>query len=88
MRGPRTYASCAALPARPRRPIHGRLIVDTGALIAIEGGNGHGVAYDGQPYDNSYAWIMRMRDGEVIHGTAFYDPISFNEVWARVEPRA
>ncbi len=40
--------------------------------------DGRGVANDGQPYENSYAWIMRMRDGEVVDGTAFYDSISFN----------
>ncbi len=46
--------------------------------------DGRGVANDGQPYENSYAWIMRMRDGEVVDGTAFYDSISFNALWARV----
>jgi ketosteroid isomerase-like protein len=29
---------------------------------------------------------MRMRDGEVIDGTAFYDSIAFNDLWSRVEP--
>ncbi len=48
--------------------------------------NGHGVANDGQAYDNSYAWLMRMRDGKVIDGTGFYDSISFNDLWNRVSP--
>jgi hypothetical protein len=48
--------------------------------------DGHGVAIDGQPYENSYAWFMRMREGKVIDGTAFYDSISFNELWTRVQP--
>jgi ketosteroid isomerase-like protein len=30
---------------------------------------------------------MTLRDGRVIDGTAFYDSISFNELWARVQPR-
>jgi hypothetical protein len=30
---------------------------------------------------------MKMRDGKVIDGTAFYDSISFNELWSRVQPR-
>jgi uncharacterized protein len=30
---------------------------------------------------------MKMRDGKVIDGTAFYDSISFNDLWQRVEPR-
>jgi len=28
-----------------------------------------------------------MKDGQVIDGTAFYDSISFNDLWARVQPR-
>ena len=46
--------------------------------------DGRGVANDGEPYENSYAWILRMRDGTVVDGTAFYDSISFNALWARV----
>jgi hypothetical protein len=37
--------------------------------------------------ENSYAWIMKLADGQVIDGTAFYDSISFNHLWARVQPR-
>jgi uncharacterized protein len=48
--------------------------------------DGRGIATDGQPYENSYVWIMRLSDGQVIDGTAFYDSISFNELWARVQP--
>ena len=36
-----------------------------------------------QPYENSYAWIMRLRDGKVVDGTAFYDSISFNDLWSQ-----
>jgi uncharacterized protein len=28
-----------------------------------------------------------LRDGEVVDGTAFYDSISFNDLWTRVRPR-
>jgi uncharacterized protein len=55
---------------------------DTGIVVW----DGRGVANDGRPYENSYAWVMRMRDGKVIDGTAFYDSISFNDLWSRVEP--
>jgi ketosteroid isomerase-like protein len=48
--------------------------------------DGRGIAIDGKPYQNSYAWIMRLRDGRVIDGTSFYDSISFNDLWARVQP--
>jgi ketosteroid isomerase-like protein len=50
--------------------------------------DGRGIANDGQPYENSYAWFMRMLDGKVIDGTAFYDSISFNDLWTRVQPRS
>jgi len=48
--------------------------------------DGRGVANDGRPYENSYAWFLRLRDGLVVDGTAFYDSISFNELWSRVPP--
>ena len=45
-----------------------------------------GVANDGRPDENSCAWIMRLRDGLVVDGTAFYDSISFNDLWNWVRP--
>ena len=39
-----------------------------------------------EPYENSYAWFMQLRDGQVVDGTAFYDSISFNDLWTRVQP--
>jgi uncharacterized protein len=30
---------------------------------------------------------MRLADGLVVDGTAFYDSISFNGLWERVQPR-
>jgi ketosteroid isomerase-like protein len=67
------------------RPFRIRSIyADGDAVIVIW--DGSGVANDGRRYDNSYAWVMRMRDGQVIDGTAFYDSIAFNELWARVSP--
>lgn len=67
------------------RPVRIRSIyADGDAVIVIW--DGSGVANDGGRYDNSYAWVMRMRDGQVIDGTAFYDSIAFNELWARVSP--
>jgi ketosteroid isomerase-like protein len=72
----------AGEPFRPERvrSIH----ADGDTVIVIW--DGRGVANDGRPYENSYAWIMRMRDGKVVDGTAFFDSISFNELWSRVAP--
>jgi hypothetical protein len=30
---------------------------------------------------------VRLRDRQVADGTAFYDSISFNDLWQRVQPR-
>lgn len=49
---------------------------------------GHGVAGDGEPYDNAYLWLMRLRDGLVVDGVAFFDSIAFDELWTRVRPDA
>ena len=48
--------------------------------------DGRGTTIEDTTYENSYAWFMQMRDGKVIDGTAFYDSISFNELWAQVKP--
>jgi uncharacterized protein len=48
--------------------------------------DGRGVAKDGRPYENSYAWFMTLKDGLVIDGIAFFDSISFDELWRRVQP--
>jgi ketosteroid isomerase-like protein len=67
------------------RPVRIRAIVADGDTVVVVW-DGHGVANDGVAYDNAYAWIMRMRDGMVIEGTAFYDSIVFNDLWSRVTP--
>lgn len=70
----------------PFRPITIRSVHADGDTVIVLW-DGHGIAIDGQPYENSYAWFMKLRDGLVIDGTAFYDSISFNELWVRVQPR-
>jgi ketosteroid isomerase-like protein len=69
----------------PFRPVRIRSIHADGDTVVVVW-DGRGVANDGQPYQNSYAWIMRLRDGKVFDGTPFYDSISFNDLWTRVEP--
>ena len=69
----------------PFRPVRIRSIHADGDAVVVVW-DGRGVANDGKPYANSYAWIMRMRDGEVVEGTAFYDSLSFNDLWTRVPP--
>jgi uncharacterized protein len=76
----------ARFPAGERfRPVDIRSVHADGDT-AIVVWHGRGVANDGRPYENSYAWIMQLRDGKVVDGTAFYDSISFNDLWERVPP--
>jgi uncharacterized protein len=77
----------ARFPAdAPFRPARIRQVLADGDTVVVLW-DGHGVANDGVPYDNSYVWIMRLRDGLVVDGTAFYDSIAFDELWTRVAPR-
>jgi ketosteroid isomerase-like protein len=69
----------------PFRPIKIRSVYADGDTVIVLW-DGRGIAIDGQAYENSYAWFMKLRDGLVIDGTAFYDSISFNALWARVQP--
>ena len=62
------------------------IVADDDTVVAVW--DGHGIANDGRSYDNSYAWIMRLTDDLVVDGTAFYDSISFNDLWTRITPAA
>ena len=72
--------------SEPYRPTAIRSVHADGHTVIVLW-DGRGIANDGQPYENSYAWVMRLHDGKVVDGTAFYDSISFNDLWTRVKPR-
>ena len=70
---------------QPFRPVTIRGVYsDDDTVVVIW--DGRGIANDGRPYENSYAWIMKLDNGKVVDGTAFFDSISFNDLWARVQP--
>ena len=69
------------------RPVQIRAVLADGDTTIVVW-DGRGVPNDGRAYENSYAWVMRMRDGQVVDGTAFYDSLSFNDLWSRVRPEA
>jgi uncharacterized protein len=71
--------------SEPFRPVTIRAVYADGDTVIVIW-DGRGIAADGRPYENSYAWIMTLADGKVIDGTAFFDSISFNDLWARVRP--
>ena len=72
--------------SEPFRPVTIRAIYADGDSVVVVW-DGRGIANDGQPYENSYAWIMKLTGGKVADGTAFCDSISFNDLWARGRPR-
>lgn len=45
-----------------------------------------GIAKDGKPYTNTYAWFFHMKSGRGFEANAFFDAIAFNDLWARVTP--
>ena len=66
----------------PFRPIAIRGVYDDaqqGTVVVVW--DGRGTTNAGTAYENTYAWIMRLSDGKVVDGTAFYDGIAFNELW-------
>lgn len=71
--------------SEPFRPTTIRAVYADGDTVIVLW-DGRGIATDGQPYENSYTWIMRLRDGLVVDGTAFFDSIAFDDLWTRVKP--
>jgi uncharacterized protein len=67
------------------RPVTIRSISADGNTVIVLW-DGRSTAADGLPYENNYAWFMKMRGGLVIDATAFYDSTSFNDLWTRVAP--
>jgi uncharacterized protein len=49
--------------------------------------DGAGTTIEGTICQNAYDWIMTLRDGLIVNGTAFYDSIAFNELW-QIAPRS
>jgi uncharacterized protein len=67
-----------------------QLIVPTLSGIYADGDmvialwNGKATAKDGVPYNNTYSWHMKMKDGKIIEVIAFFDTIDLAELWERV----
>ena len=45
-----------------------------------------GTARDGRPYNNTYSWYLRLRDGQIVEAIAFFDTIEFTDLWKRTTP--
>jgi ketosteroid isomerase-like protein len=67
-------------PDKPFRPVNVRgIYVDGDTVIVIW--DGAGTTLVGTTYENTYAWIMTLENGQVLAATAFFDSISFNKLW-------
>jgi len=91
----KTYPSKDAFMSEVIRPFNARmrtrLIPSVHALYA-EGNtvvahfDAQGIARDGKPYNNSYAWILTLKDGRIVRAFAFFDAHAFDDFWTRVQP--
>jgi uncharacterized protein len=71
--------------SQPFRPVAVRGVYADGDTVVVLW-DGEGTRLDGKPYENTYAWFMRFKDGLVVEATAFFDSITFNELWTEVAP--
>ncbi len=69
------------------RPVNVRGLYADGDTVVVLW-DGEGVALDGIPYRNTYAWFLTFSGDKVTRAVAFYDSIAFDELWHRVEPAA
>lgn len=70
----------------PLKPTIRNLYADGDTVVAFF--DARGVARDGKPYVNTYAWFLDMRAVQIIRASAFFDAIEFNDLWTRVAPTA
>ncbi|NII70527.1 nuclear transport factor 2 family protein [Microbacterium ulmi] len=69
----------------PFRPVAVRGVYADGDTVVVLW-DGAGTTIADTTYENTYAWFLRLRDGLVVDGVAFYDSIAFNELWESVAP--
>jgi len=88
-----TYPSREAFMSEVIRPFNARMssgLKPTIRSMYEEGGtvvvffDATGTAKDGKIYTNTYAWFLGLRDGKIIKASAFFDSITFNDLWTRV----
>lgn len=70
--------------AKQLSPTVRRLYADGDTVVAFF--DAAGVARDGKPYENTYAWLLRLQDGKIVEAHAFFDSLAFDDLWRRVTP--
>jgi hypothetical protein len=93
----RTYPTKEAFMSEVIRPFNARMqsrLIPTVRKLYVDGDtvvaffDAKGTARDGQPYANTYAWFLEMKDGKIVRAHAFFDSIAFDDFWQRVAPAA
>jgi uncharacterized protein len=91
----RVYTSKEDFIANVIRPFNARMsarLIPTIRDIYTDGDtvivffDAEGIARDGLPYRNTYAWFLTLRDDKIVKASAFYDSIAFDNLWSRVTP--
>lgn len=91
---PSTYTSRQQFLAEGSGPVTARLSTPVRPSIrelyaegdtVVAWWDGSATAIDGQPYRNSYAWIMTLREDRVVRVVAFLDTAALNELLERVQ---
>ncbi|MDZ4266257.1 MAG: nuclear transport factor 2 family protein [Mycobacterium sp.] len=89
----RTYTSKEDFLANVIRPFNARMTqrlipsirtmyADNDTVIVFF--DAAGVARDGLPYRNTYAWFLTLSRNEIVKASAFFDSIAFDDLWRRV----
>ena len=93
----KTYPTKEAFMSEVIRPFNARMrsgLVPSVRKLYAEGDtvialfDAQGMARDGKPYTNTYAWILELQDGKIRRSTAFFDSIAFDDLWKRVPEKA
>lgn len=72
-------SACLSQPIRPTV----RSMVAAGDTVVVLW-DGHAIATDLAPYDNTYCWQMRLSDGRITEVTAFFDSLLLEDLLTRV----
>jgi hypothetical protein len=68
--------------SEPIRPTVQSIVAEDDVVVVLW--QGHATALDGRPYDNTYSWHMRVRDGSIVEVTAFFDSPTLDDLLDRV----
>ncbi|WP_082703171.1 nuclear transport factor 2 family protein [Mycobacterium sp. IS-1496] len=68
--------------SRPLVPTIRDMFADRDTVIVFF--DAEGVARDGVPYRNTYAWFLTLDHGKIVRAAAFFDSLAFDDLWRRV----